>query len=422
MYCASRAPQTGRPEYLWTAVTTSTAEATDPLVEPLVTRLDAPRIQWIDMLRGFVIALMVLDHVRDFWAADSFQFQPTDLSLTTPVLFMTRWITYLCAPTFVFLAGASVYLQRHNGQSRRHLARKLCARGAWLIVLELTLVGFGFDFGFYPFFQVIWAIGFGMLLLAALLWVPTEVVLLLGVSIVAGHNAVGEIDASQLGQWAMPWRLMMSLGPTTPLHGFVAYPALPWFGVMCLGYGLGPTLMRPDAQRRQLLLTISVAALTAFVALRISHGYGDPVPWRAQPRGAVFTLLSFINVSKYPPSLQFTLLTLGVSLPLGLAFEHLRGPIARLLLAFGRTPMLTYLVHVYLVHVGALLLGLAQGLPASAFMNFFEGTEALKLARWGVSLPVVYGVWLLVLVILYPMSRAYARLRRTRRAWWMSYI
>ena len=141
-----------------------------------------------------------------------------------------------------------------------------------------------------------------------------------------------------------------------------------------------------------------------------------------QPRGAVYTALSFINVSKYPPSLQYTLLTLGISLPLGLALEHLRGPIARVLLAFGRTPMLTYLVHAYLVHGGALLLGLAQGLPASAFTNFFEGTEALKAARWGVSLPVVYGVWLLVLTLLYPISRAHARLRRTRRSWWMNYI
>jgi uncharacterized membrane protein len=408
-------------------VTTSIAAApvaapTDPLVEPATTRHGTARLDSIDMLRGLVIALMMLDHVRDFWSVDAFQFSPTDLSKTTTALFLTRWITYLCAPTFVFLAGVSVYLQRSNGRSKREVARALCLRGAWLILLELTLVGFGFDFGLYPFFQVIWAIGLGMLLLAALLWVPPAAVLALGAVIVAGHNALDAVDATQMGAWALPWRLLMALGPATPLPGFVAYPALPWFGIMALGYGLGPVYLRPDGERRRLLAALGAGALVLFAALRLAHGYGDQAPWGAQPRGALFTALSFINVSKYPPSLQYALLTLGVSLLLGLALERLRGPLARVLLAFGRTPMLTYLVHVYVVHGGALLFGLAMGLPASAFANFFEGTDALKAAHWGVSLPAVYVIWLLVLALLYPLSRAYARLRRTRRAWWMSYI
>lgn len=399
------------------------AEPTDPLVEPAATtRHGTARLDSIDALRGLVIALMVLDHVRDFWSADAFQFQPTDLTKTTPLLFLTRWVTYLCAPTFVFLAGVSVFLQRANARSRRDVARSLVLRGAWLIVLELTLVGVGFDFGFYPFFQVIWAIGLGMMLLAALLWVPPAAVLTLGAVIVAGHNAFDSVDAGRLGAWALPWRLLMALGPTTPLKGFVAYPALPWFGMMAAGYGLGPVFLRPDAERRRALAALSAGALVLFAALRLTHGYGDQAPWGAQPRGAVYTALSFINVSKYPPSLQYALLTLGVALPLGLALERVRGPVSRVLLAFGRTPMLTYLVHVYLVHGGALLVGLAMGLPARAFANFFEGTDALKAAHWGVSLPVVYLVWLLVLALLYPMSRAYARLRRERRAWWMSYI
>jgi uncharacterized membrane protein len=411
-------------------MTTTTAlaiEPTDPLVEPAATtRHGTARLDSIDALRGLVIALMVLDHVRDFWSVDAFQFQPTDLSKTTPLLFLTRWVTYLCAPTFVFLAGTSVFLQRTNasatGRTRTEVARSLVVRGLWLIVLELTLVGVGFDFGFFPFFQVIWAIGLGMLLLAALLWVPPAAVLASGAVIVAAHNAFDSVDASHLGAWALPWRLLMSLGPAAPLPGFVAYPALPWFGMMAIGYGLGPVFLQSDARRRRQLALLSVGALALFAVLRLTHGYGDPAPWGAQPRGPLFTGLSFINVSKYPPSLQYALLTLGVSLPLGLALERLRGPLARVLLAFGRTPMLTYLVHVYIVHGGALLVGLAMGIPASAFANFFEGTDALKAAHWGVSLPVVYLVWLLVLALLYPMSRAYARLRRERRAWWMSYV
>ena len=410
-----------------TALAARPIESTDPLVEPAATtRHGTARLDAIDALRGLVIALMVLDHVRDFWSVDAFQFQPTDLSKTTPLLFLTRWVTYLCAPTFVFLAGTSVYLQRVHGASvgrtRGDLARSLVRRGLWLIVLELTVVGVGFDFGVFPFFQVIWAIGLGMLLLAALLWVPPVAVLSLGALIVAGHNALDGVDASHLGGWALPWRLLMSLGPTAPLKGFVAYPALPWFGIMALGYGLGPVFLKPDADRRRRLLTVSAGALALFAVLRLTHGYGDQAPWGAQPRGPLFTALSFISVSKYPPSLQYALLTLGISLPLGLALERLRGPLSRVLLAFGRTPMLTYLVHVFVVHGGALLVGLAMGLPARAFFNFYEGTDALKAAHWGVSLPVVYLVWLLVLALLYPMSRAYARLRRERRAWWMSYI
>lgn len=420
----SRRPNPAHPEPLMTALA---VEPTDPIVEPAATtRHGTARLDSIDALRGLVIALMVLDHVRDFWNVDAFQFQPTDLSKTTPELFLTRWVTYLCAPTFVFLAGVAVFLQRTNaistGRSRRDVARSLVFRGIWLIVLELTFVGVGFDFGFYPFFQVIWVIGLGMILLAALISVPPWAVLALGALVIAGHNALDSVDAGHFGAWVVPWRLLMTLGPTTPLKGFVAYPALPWFGMMALGYGLGPVFLRSDAERRRMLARLSVGALALFVALRVTHGYGDQAPWGAQPRGALFTGLSFINVSKYPPSLQYALLTLGVSLPLGLALERLRGPLSRVLLAFGRTPMLTYLVHAYIVHGGALLVGLAMGLPASAFANFFEGTDALKAAHWGVSLPIVYLVWLLILALLYPMSRAYARLRRERRSWWMSYI
>ncbi len=398
------------------------ADVSDPLVEPATTRHGTARLESIDLLRGLVLVLMVLDHVREYFSADALIFSPTDLARTTPLLFATRWVTHLCAPTFVFLAGVSAFLQRTNGRSRREVAAFLCTRGLWLIVLELTLVSFGFDFGApFFFFQVIWAIGLGMVLLAPLLWLPPAAVLALGAVVVAGHDALASVRATDFGAGALVWRLLAAPGPATPLPGLVAYPALPWFGILCVGYGLGAVFVRPDAQRRRQVAAFAVAALALFAVLRLRHGYGDPAPWSAQSRG-VFTALSFLNVSKYPPSLQYTLLTLGVSLLLSLALERVRGLVRRMLLAFGRTPMLTYLVHVYVVHGLALLVGLTVGLPAGAFANFLAGTDQLKAAHWGFGLATVYGVWLFVVALLYPMSRAYAALRRRRRAWWMSYI
>lgn len=397
-------------------------EISDPLVEPATTRHGTARLESIDLLRGLVIALMVLDHVREYFSADALIFSPTDLTRTTPLLFATRWVTHLCAPTFVFLAGVSAFLQRTNGRSRREVAGFLFTRGLWLIVLELTVVSFGFDFGApYFFFQVIWAIGLGMVLLAPLLWLPPAAVLALGAVIVLGHDAFASVQATDFGAWALGWRLFMAPGPATPLPGIVAYPALPWFGILCAGYGLGAVFVRPDAERRPRVAALAVAALALFAVLRTLHSYGDPAPWSVQS-SAIFTVLALLNVSKYPPSLQYTLLTLGVSLLVSLPLERVQGFVRRMLLAFGRTPMLTYLVHIYVVHGLALLVGLAMGLPAAAFANFLASTDRLKAVHWGFGLPVVYGVWLLVLVVLYPMSRAYAALRRRRRAWWMSYI
>ena len=412
-------------------MTTTAVAASDSLAKP-TRRPDAGavaprRLESIDLLRGLVIALMVLDHVREYFSFDALQFEATDLARTTPALFATRWVTHLCAPTFVFLAGASAYLQRAGEPDRARVARFLVTRGLWLIALELTVVVFGFHFG-YPFFffQVIWAIGLGLVLLAPLLWLPPAAVLTLGALIVAGHDALGPVNASDLGVLGPAWRLLMEPGPAPGgLPGFVAYPALPWFGVLCLGYGMGAVFTRPDAERRRTLLAVGAGALAVFAALRLANGYGDPAPWAPQASG-VFTALSFLKVSKYPPSLLFVLVTLGLSLPIGVALEQLRGsvggPVARVLLAFGRTPMFTYLVHVYLVHALALAAGVAAGVPASAFTSFLDGPDRLRAAGWGVGLPAVYAIWLLVVAGLYPVSRWYAGLKQRRRAWWMRYL
>ena len=389
---------------------------------PGLTRTGVRRLESIDMLRGLVIVLMVLDHVRDFFHASAFAFDPTDPARTHAVLYATRWITHLCAPTFVFLAGVSVYLQRVNGKSIGTLSRFLLTRGSWLIVLELTVVAFGFNFALpFLFMQVIWAIGIGLILLAGLVWLPRGVALGTGVLLVAGHELLGTIAASDVGALAPLWRLALEPGRIDFAPGFVAYPALPWFGVMCLGYALGPIFTREEAGRRRAVLATGLGALALFALLRALDGYGDPSHW-VRLDSPLATVLSFFNVSKYPPSLAYVLVTLGVALTLMPLLERLRGVIARALLVFGRTPLFTYLVHIYTVHGAALLVGVTLGIPAGHFFNFLGDPTRLVAAGWGFNLLTVYVIWLLVLVALYPVSRRFADLKIRRRDSWLSYL
>lgn len=385
------------------------------------TRSGAPRLDAIDALRGLVIALMVLDHVRDYFHRDGFVFDPLDLERTTPLLFATRWITHLCAPTFVFLSGVSIWLQLSNGAARAQVARLALTRGLWLIALELTVIVFGFHFQWpFLFLQVIWAIGLGMVAMAALLWLPRAAVLALGAAIVVGHPALAALAPPASSPWAPLWILALRPGVIAGVPGFVAYPALPWIGLMLLGYGLGPLFAWPAPRRRRALAALAVLALATFAVLR-TLGLGDPRPWRrmAEPW---LDVAAFLNVSKYPPSLQYALLTLGVALLLGLALERARGPLRALLLAYGRTPLFTYLLHIYLVHALALAVGVASGVPAAAFVGFLGGPQRLAEAGWGLSLGAVYAVWLLVLALLYPLSRWFAGVKRRRRDRWLSYL
>jgi uncharacterized membrane protein len=411
-------------------VTDSLRTLPDPLAASArggLTRGGARRLDSIDMLRGLVIALMVLDHVRDFFHFDAFLFDPTDPTKTTPLLFATRWITHLCAPTFVFLSGVSIFLQRANGKTGAALSGFLITRGLWLIVLEVTLITFGFNFG--PpivFLQVIWAIGIGMVLMAALVRVSPTWVLALGVVIVAGHGLLGGIDAADFGSLGFLWQMTMEPGVPSFAPGLIIYPAIPWFGIMCLGYGLGGVFLQAPEQRKRSVLILATSAIALFLVLRAFTPFGDPSPWRAQLAG-VPSVLSFFNVSKYPPSLLYVLITLGVSLLLSLAFERLRTWPAQVLLAFGRTPLATYLLHIYVVHGLACVVGMAMGFSAADFarfleINFFARNAHLVSVGWGFNLAVVYVVWAAVLAALYPVSAWVARLKRERRDWWLSYV
>jgi uncharacterized membrane protein len=391
------------------------------------------RLEAVDMWRGLVLALMVLDHVRDFFHGQALAGDPTDPATTTPELFATRWITHLCATTFLFLAGVSIDLQRQQGKPLPRLSRFLLARGLWLVALELTVVSFGFNFGPpYLFVQVIYAIGLSMVAMAVLVRFSPGSVLAIGAVLVLGYLLAVLAMLHSASPWVVALRTFTVLPGPLPggLPGVVMYPFVPWLGVMCLGYGLGGLFRLPMPQRRRRAAFLGLALLAAFVLLRLANAFGDPFPWTLQADG-LRTVLAFLDVTKYPPSPDYVLATLGLSLLLFCALETLRGPLARVLLVFGRTSLFTYVVHIYVAHGLQLLVGVATGYPAALFLDYTHmgvravlGHAAVPVvqAGWGYSLPGVYGFWLLVLALVYPLSRWFAEVKRRRRDWWLSYL
>ncbi|HYE41753.1 MAG TPA: heparan-alpha-glucosaminide N-acetyltransferase domain-containing protein [Caulobacteraceae bacterium] len=381
------------------------------------------RLTSIDLLRGLIIVLMVLDHVRDYFMAGAFFTDAVDPRTSWPALYATRWITHLCAPGFVFLAGVSAFLKGVRDDDTRSLSWFLFSRGLWLILLELTVINVGWNFALgAPFLQVIWAIGAGMILLSALVWLGPRAVLAIGVAIVAGHNLLAPINPPHLGEYGIVWNLALEPGFPQLLGSpmFVAYPLLPWLGIMCLGYGLGHVFLVTPGERIRTLLFLGLTFVAAFALLRWLNVYGDPGPWTAQS-DPVRTAMSVMNVQKYPPSLQFILVTLGISLLLLAAFERLRGPVAEFFLTYGRVPLFVYVLHIYLIHGLQLLVGtMVAGRPASDFVLVFANPA--KQEGWGYGLGVVYLVWAVVLALLFPLARWFGRVKRERRDWWLSYL
>lgn len=384
-----------------------------------MTRSGAQRIDAIDRLRGLVIILMVLDHVRDFFHRTALLESPLALDSGDPGLFLTRWITHLCAPVFVFLAGTSIFLQQDGGRSRGAVSLYLLTRGAWLILLELTLVRYGFNFGGGLVLQVIWALGAAMIAMAMLIWAPRPVLLVLGALIVLGHPLLAPVEAADVGALAPVWSASFEFGPG--LGGFVVYPFVPWLGVMLVGYGAGPMFNLPERARTRSLLMLAAALLVLFALLRVVNGYGDPRPWSVQ-EAPLWTALSFLNVAKYPPSPDFVLVTLGLALAASPLLERLKGPPAGVLLTFGRTSLFTYVLHVYVAHGLALAVGMAMGVSPGAFFNMLDDPGRLVEAGWGFGLGGVYVAWLAVLALLYPLSRWLEGLKRRRRDWWLGYL
>jgi uncharacterized membrane protein len=374
------------------------------------------RVQAIDILRGLVIVLMALDHVREYFT--DVRFRPLDLAYTDVALFFTRWITHYCAPLFIFLAGVSAWLVGRRC-TRSELTRFLVTRGLWLVVLEFTVVTLAWTFNLrYDFglmMQVIWAIGASMIVLALLARLPLGWITAIAVAMIAGHNLLDGIEPETFGVAAPLWAVLHVQQPIA--IGFVSYPLIPWIGVMALGYVMGGLFELEPERRRRLLLTLGSAMIVAFVVLRLANVYGDPHPWSVQS-SATFTVLSFLKVHKYPPSLLYLLMTLGPGLLLLVLFESWRGALASVLEVFGRVPLFFYVLHIVLAHALAGLVALWAGYGTGVLTGFFPDFPS----EWGYGLPVVYGVWLLVLALLYPLCRWFAEVKRRRSDWWLSYL
>lgn len=373
--------------------------------------------------------IMALDHVRDYFHADSYYFEPLDLEKTNVLIFFTRWITHFCAPVFVFLAGTSAYLIGKK-KTKKGLSAFLVKRGLWLVFLELVVVNFGWNFAItFPtiLFIVIWALGISMIVLAALIHLPIKIILVIGLVLVGGHNLLDNIHGTGNNLSSFGWSLLHEANFFT-WHGrnfFVGYPLLPWIGVMALGYCLGTlyTTKFDAVRRKKILQWIGGLSILLFVLLRFSNTYGDYSPW-SQQNTTLYTFLSFIKTSKYPPSLLYILMTIGPALLFLAGTEKPDGIFARIISVYGRVPMFYYLVHVYLIHLLAMI-------GSEMFTDFGWEKWILTKPAWdipsfqgyGYSLGIVYLVWLAVVIGLYPLCRWYDRYKQLHKhKWWLSYL
>lgn len=393
-----------------------------------LTTVKSIRIHSIDLLRGTVMIIMALDHVRDYFHSAAFQYDPTDLTQTNPALFFTRWITHFCAPTFAFLAGASAFL---NGgkKSKKELSFFLFTRGLWLVLAEMILITFGWTFN--PLFpvlilQVIWALGFSMMVLSVMIYLPVRIILITGIVLIAAHNLLDGIHAtgntgSDFVIAALHEQHFFFMHPFSVMLG---YPLLPWIGIMLTGYAFGQ-LYAPtyDAgKRKRWLIYLGTGAVALFIILRAINLYGDHAHWSAQKR-PVLTVLSFLNTTKYPPSLLYILMTLGPAM-LFLAFaEKPLNRFSEKVVVFGRVPMFFYILHIYLIHILAVVAAATSGYKWSdMIINGWVSMNA-QLKGYGYSLLMVYILWIALIFAVYPLCRWYDIYKRTHREkWWLSYI
>lgn len=385
------------------------------------------RIPSIDIARGLVMVIMALDHTRDFFLTNALAQSPTNMATTTPLLFFTRWITHLCAPSFVFLSGVSAYISLKNGKDPVAGGRFLLTRGIWLLILEFTIMCFGlsFDVHFRMFiFEVIATIGAGFILLSFLSRFSPKTLLITGLILIFGHDCISFVPmpANTILQFFGSLLFGPGAFPITPnLLFVVAYPVLPWLGIMLTGFAAGRLFERPAAERKKIFLRIGLASLGLFLLVRCINIYGDPAPWSVQ-KNAIFTILSFLNVTKYAPSLLFTLCMLGILLLLLSAIEGKDNAITRVLLVYGKTPLFYFIVHLYLIHLIMFLLVLMQGYPLSdlIFANFKQGRPK---DSWGLTLPYIYPIWIGVVLLLFPLCRWYGRYKVAHREKkWLRYL
>ena len=390
------------------------------------------RIQSIDILRGIVMVIMALDHVRDYFHIHAWTDDPMNLETTTPALYFTRYITHFCAPTFVFLSGVSIYLQSLR-KTKPELSLFLMKRGLWLIFVELVFVSFAWSFN--PAFErfplaIIWAIGISMFILGFLIRFPYKVILGLGLLIVFGHNLLDFPEAATGFNGGFWWDLVHSSKWTSyQIIGdhnlIIAYPFLPWLGLMILGYCAGK-LFSPKfeaSRRKQLLTRMGIGLLVLFVILRGINIYGDPVAW-SQQRNGLYTFLSFMKIYKYPPSLLYLCVTIGCALLLLPHLEKLENRFSKMMVVFGRTAFFYYILHLYLIHVLAMISFYING------HTLVQSSEAESIFKWkfvipgeGYGLLIVYLIWIFVIVCLFPLCKWYDNYKtNNKEKWWLSYL
>jgi uncharacterized membrane protein len=389
------------------------------------------RIESIDLLRGIVMVIMALDHVRGYFHFETFLFSPTDLQHTTPALFATRLITHLCAPTFIFLAGTSAYFIARR-KTVKEASFFLVTRGVWLIVLQLTLIRFAWNFDpafHYNSSNIISTIGFCMIALSLLIHLQLRTVLIIGLIMVLGHNALDGISFENGSAWDVAWSFLhvKKVYALSNDYSFLfLYPFIPWTGVMALGYCLGSLYDQRYAleKRKNIILQIGMLCLFFFLVLRVLNVYGDPVPWSYHQELSI-TIMSFLNLEKYPPSLLFLCLTLGISLTvLGiLEGRNLKrwSPIT----VFGKAPLFYYVLHIVVIHALALVAVVWLGYPWQTMIFIGSPNQASPLLKgsYGFSLEQVYLLWIFVVALLYPLCEYWDRVKgRNKKKWWVSYV
>lgn len=381
----------------------------------------------IDALRGLAMIIMALDHARDLIHDGAMVRSPEDLATTTTALFFTRWITHFCAPVFMFTAGLGVFLQLERGRSRQELSRFLISRGVWLIGLEVTIFRVATNPGYLSpplFLTVLWALGLSMIVLASLIHLPFRAVAGLSIATIVLHNLLDSINANSFGPLAWIWNVLHQPGVFIAggVPVLLAYPLIPWFAVMAAGYCSGAVMRLNAEERIRWMLHVGAGLTLLFIVIRWLNVYGDPVPWSA---ASGRTVLSFLRSSKYPPSLDFILMTIGPALLLLAWFQGKHFNDKNPLIVFGRVPLFYFVLHWWVIRACLTFLSLLTYGSAGFLwlpVPSMGGPAALYPKDFGWPLPVVYAVWIFVVAAMYPLCRWFMNLKARRRDWWLSYL
>lgn len=390
-----------------------------------MTTIAKTRIESIDLLKGVVMVIMALDHVRDYFHYSAFMFNPADPTQSTLPIFFTRWITHFCAPAFSFLAGLSAFMVGKR-KSKNELSVFLIKRGIWLIFIELTIVCFGwyFDLQFRTLgLLVIWSLGISMIILAALIYLPRNYILLISLLLICFHNLLDNVHFPGNVLWSVVHEQMIYKFSGNKIL-LIGYPIVPWFAVMALGYYFGSLYDKSfdNSKRKKLLNSIGIIAVATFVVLRLVNLYGDPKQFKEFGSFSQ-NLISFLNPNKYPPSLLYLLMTLGATFLFLANSEKLKGRIVNFFCTFGRVPFFYYILHIYIIHIIAIIMAQISGwgwkkMILSTFIAFEPNMKG-----YGYSLWIVYVIWISVILLLYPLCKRFDKYKQNHKEkWWLSYL